>query len=163
MRVELGFSILSAISCSPINAVCKFLYLQYFDKVSIKSHKGNRNLVLLSFCPALNQFNVIDTTCCTEIFPLLADSRKNTSFHLLFSNSSPQQLPQWPGPVCPSPPSCQSLAFTCIHTVAFSGEKWECFAMLHDQSVEHASFKIHVEVSEQNFKTSSPRCRQRRG
>ena len=56
------------------------------------SHKGNRNLVLLSLCPALNQFNVIDTTCCTEIFPLLADSRKNTSFHLLFSTSSPRNF-----------------------------------------------------------------------
>ena len=56
------------------------------------SHKGNRNLVLLSFCPALNQFNVIDTTCCTEIFPLLADSRKNTSFHLLFSTLSPRNF-----------------------------------------------------------------------
>ena len=98
MRVELGFSTFCHLL---LNAVCKFLYIQYFDKISIKSHKGNRNLVLLSFCPALNQFNVIDTTCCTEIFPLLADSRKNTSFHLLFSTSSPQQLPQWPGPVCP--------------------------------------------------------------
>ena len=35
--------------------------------------------------------------------------------------------------------------------------------MLHDQGVDHASLKIHVEVSEQNWKTSSPRCRQRRG
>ena len=96
-------------------------------------------------------------------FPITCRFKKKHKFSSPVFYFISSQLPQWPGPVCLSPPSCQSLSFTCIHTVAFSGEKWECFAMLHDQSVDHASFKIHVEVSEQNFKTSSPRCRQRRG